>query len=156
MAAPDGEVVLRASHAVQSGQVLELVDVPSSRSRAGSTANLDFRLVHADEHILVVDKPAGMVVHPTSVVHGGTLSELAEARYGPLPTPQGEQRHGIVHRADAGPVLSWSSPTGEAGESSSVVPRARGREVCRPPSRASRPRPTGSVRLGRSKKAPTA
>ncbi len=97
----DGALVRRPAHPVQTGQVLELEDVPSSRERPGAPPDLDFRVVFADEHLLVVDKPAGMVVHPTSVVRGGTVSELAEARFGPLPTPQGEERHGIVHRLDA-------------------------------------------------------
>jgi len=99
--AVDGAPVLRPAHAIAAGQTIELTRVPSSRTRPGAPADLDFRLVHTDEHILVVEKPAGMVVHPSNTVRGGTLSELCEARYGPLPTPQGEERHGIVHRLDA-------------------------------------------------------
>src|SRR5512145_36636 len=52
----DGEVVRRPAHAVQAGQVLELVDVPSSRARPGAPPDLDFRVVFADDHVLVVDK----------------------------------------------------------------------------------------------------
>jgi 23S rRNA pseudouridine1911/1915/1917 synthase len=86
---------------VAAGQWIELSDVPASRVRRGAHLDLDFRVVHVDDAIVVVDKPAGMVVHPSTTVRGGTLSELAERRFGPLPTPQGEERHGIVHRLDA-------------------------------------------------------
>ncbi|MEM7309918.1 MAG: RluA family pseudouridine synthase [Planctomycetota bacterium] len=113
----DGEPVRRPSHPVGAGQVLELLDVPRSRERAGSAAGLSFELLHEDEHLIVVDKPAGMVVHPSSVIRGGTVSELAVERFGPLPTPQGEDRPGVVHRLDADTsgvlVLARSAEAGE-------------------------------------------
>lgn len=113
----DGEVVLRPSHPVAGGQLAEFLDVPRSRERAGSAEGLDFRLVHEDQAVIVIDKPAGMVVHPSSVVRGGTVSELAEARFGPLPSPQGEERFGIVHRLDADTSgLLVLARTAEAGE----------------------------------------
>jgi 23S rRNA pseudouridine1911/1915/1917 synthase len=97
----DGEVVRRPAQPVQAGQTLEFAAPPSRRARRGAPVQLDFRVVFEDDSLIVVDKPAGMVVHPTSVVRGGTLAELAEARFGPLPPVQGKDRPGIVHRLDA-------------------------------------------------------
>ena len=59
-------------------------------------------VLYEDNHLLIVDKPAGLLVHPSPAVRGGTLSEQAVARWGPLPDLQGEDRPGIVHRLDAG------------------------------------------------------
>jgi len=96
-----GRTERRPSTAVEAGQEIELVDVPRSRVRAGGPAGVELALVYDDEHLAVIDKPAGQLTHPTTVVTGGTVSELAVARFGPLPTPQGDDRPGIVHRLDA-------------------------------------------------------
>ncbi len=61
-------------------------------------ADLAPRLVHLDEALAVVDKPAGLVVHPAPSHQGPTLvSELAEILGGGDP-----ERPGIVHRLDKG------------------------------------------------------
>ncbi len=57
------------------------------------------RIVHLDEHLAVVDKPAGLVVHPAPSHEGPTLvSELAGILGGGAET----ERPGIVHRLDKG------------------------------------------------------
>lgn len=57
------------------------------------------RIVHLDEHLAVVDKPAGLVVHPAPSHSGPTLvSELAELLGG----GEDPERPGIVHRLDKG------------------------------------------------------
>jgi len=89
------------AQAVEEGWTLELREVPRSRIRPGGPAAVDLVIIHEDEHLVVVDKPAGMVSHPSTVVRVGTLSERAVERFGPLPAPQGEDRPGIVHRLDA-------------------------------------------------------
>jgi 23S rRNA pseudouridine1911/1915/1917 synthase len=97
----DGQRAERCSELVEAGQRIVLVDVPRARERRGGPVTGGPRVVHEDEHLVVVDKPAGQLAHPTTVVRGGTVSEWACARYGPLPAPQGEDRPGIVHRLDA-------------------------------------------------------
>jgi len=92
------------AQALEEGWTLELREVPRSRLRPGGPEGPgegELVVVHEDEHLAVIDKPAGMVSHPSSVVRGGTLSERAVERWGPLPAPQGEDRPGIVHRLDA-------------------------------------------------------
>ena len=54
-----------------------------------------------DEHLAVVNKPAGLLVHSGPGHSGETLADLAAARFGDLPEVQGEDRAGIVHRLDA-------------------------------------------------------
>ncbi|NOT32001.1 MAG: RluA family pseudouridine synthase [Planctomycetes bacterium] len=97
----DGTPTARASQPLEAGQEIELRDVPRSRERAGGPVGGELVLVYEDEHLAVIDKPAGQLSHPTTIVRGGTVSELAAARFGALPSPQGEDRPGIVHRLDA-------------------------------------------------------
>jgi 23S rRNA pseudouridine1911/1915/1917 synthase len=55
---------------------------------------------HEDEHLLVVAKPAGLVVHPAPGHAGGTLVNALLGRVGRLSTAGGADRPGIVHRLD--------------------------------------------------------
>lgn len=122
----DGEVVRRRAWLLSAGQEIELADVPRSRERLGSDPAAELPIVHEDPHLVVVDKPAGMVVHPASVVRGGTVSERMEARYGPLPDVQGADRPGVVHRLDADTSgLLVLARTAEAGERLVALFRAR-------------------------------
>jgi 23S rRNA pseudouridine1911/1915/1917 synthase len=98
----DGAPAPRASSPVSAGARIDLdLGLTAQRTRA-SDPGLVLRVIHEDEHVAVVDKPAGLLVHPGPTVRGGTLSEQAVARWGPLPSLQGEDRPGIVHRLDAG------------------------------------------------------
>lgn len=97
----DGEVETRPSATVPAGALVELEMRLRDRTRPGSEEGATYQLLHEDEALLVVAKPAGMVVHPSERVRGGTLSELLAEVYPGLPSPQGEDRPGIVHRLDA-------------------------------------------------------
>jgi 23S rRNA pseudouridine1911/1915/1917 synthase len=55
---------------------------------------------YEDEHLLVVAKPAGLVVHPAPGHRGGTLAGALLGRAGPLSAVAGPERPGIVHRLD--------------------------------------------------------
>lgn len=60
-------------------------------------------MVHADEHLLVIDKPSGLVVHPGAGQRSGTLVHGLLARYPELVGVGGDDgRPGIVHRLDKG------------------------------------------------------
>ena len=97
----DGAVELRNSTSVHAGTWIDVVVTLRDRTRAGSQGGAEYTLLYEDADILVVGKPAGMVVHPSERVRGGTLSELLAIKYPGLPSPQGEDRPGIVHRLDA-------------------------------------------------------
>ncbi|MDW8349189.1 MAG: RluA family pseudouridine synthase [Verrucomicrobiae bacterium] len=79
---------------------------PSSAAmEEGETHNRlpDSAFLYEDDHLIVLNKPPGLVVHPASGHFRGTLSQLLLARYGPqsLSTRAGSDRPGIVHRLDA-------------------------------------------------------
>lgn len=62
---------------------------------------IPLRVVHEDEHLIVIDKPAGMVVHPAPGTPSGTLvNALLHHFGGNLSGVGGEKRPGIVHRID--------------------------------------------------------
>ena len=82
------------SYRLEGGEEIDLV-VPEPEALAPETIALT--LVYEDEHLLVVDKPAGMVVHPAGAHRSGTLAHglLALGAAGGDP-----ERPGIVHRLD--------------------------------------------------------
>jgi 23S rRNA pseudouridine1911/1915/1917 synthase len=60
-------------------------------------APADFRIAYEDDHLLVVDKPAGVVVHPARGHAQGTLVQALAGRVAGGPDPE---RPGVVHRLD--------------------------------------------------------
>jgi 23S rRNA pseudouridine1911/1915/1917 synthase len=64
--------------------------------------NVVFDVVFEDEHLLVIDKPAGLVVHPATGNESGTLVNGLLARYPELADVGDPARPGIVHRLDGG------------------------------------------------------
>jgi 23S rRNA pseudouridine1911/1915/1917 synthase len=93
----DGVVQASASRRVQAGQELSVELVPTEESRAFTPQPMALVVLHEDEHLLVVDKPAGLVVHPAPGHWSGTLLNGLLAHHAAAATlPRG----GIVHRLD--------------------------------------------------------
>ncbi len=88
----------RASYRVKSGDLLA-VWLPSLTTPEPTPEPIPLQVVHEDEVLLVVDKPAGMVVHPAPGHPGGTLVNALLARFPEL-ADAGNDRPGIVHRLD--------------------------------------------------------
>jgi 23S rRNA pseudouridine1911/1915/1917 synthase len=89
----------RASYRPRAGdQVVVEIPPPPSRAVVGESIPLD--IVYEDDDILVVDKPAGMVVHPAPGNWSGTLVNALVGRGGALSEEGGAERAGIVHRLD--------------------------------------------------------
>ena len=65
-------------------------------------AAIEFDVVHVDEDIIIVDKPAGLVVHPGAGNPDGTLVNGLLARFPEIADVGEPERPGIVHRLDAG------------------------------------------------------
>jgi len=65
-------------------------------------SSVHFTVVHADEHLIVVDKPAGLVVHPGAGNPDGTLVNGLLARFPEIAEVGESHRPGIVHRLDLG------------------------------------------------------
>jgi 23S rRNA pseudouridine1911/1915/1917 synthase len=77
-----------------------LVEVPPRRASKLFAEPLPLVIVHEDDELLVLDKPAGMVVHPGAGVHTGTLVHALLHHAPSIATVGGEGRPGIVHRLD--------------------------------------------------------
>jgi 23S rRNA pseudouridine1911/1915/1917 synthase len=85
------------SHRLAAGDELD-VELPERRTSNLEPEQLDLRIAYEDEHVLVVDKPAGIVVHPSAGHTSGTLVHglLGHAVVGGAEA----ERPGIVHRLD--------------------------------------------------------
>jgi 23S rRNA pseudouridine1911/1915/1917 synthase len=92
---------LRASTAVRAGQSFE-VEVPAPTAAVPEPEALPLRIVFEDPDVVVLDKPAGMVVHPGAGHAGGTLVNALLHHIKDLSGVGGELRPGIVHRLDRG------------------------------------------------------
>ena len=100
----DGRVTLaglptRAALRLKGGEVLE-VDVPTVQPTELTAQDLPLKVVFQDKHLLVLDKAAGMVVHPGAGNHDGTLVNALLFHVTDLAGIGGELRPGIVHRLD--------------------------------------------------------
>ena len=104
----DGRAVTSRSTRLVEGQTLD-VDRPDEVDAPGPEADptVEFVVVHADDAVIVVDKPAGLVVHPGAGHRSGTLVNGLVARFPDLSDLPGlvdsePDRPGIVHRLDRG------------------------------------------------------
>ncbi len=76
------------------------VHLPPPEPAEARAERLPLAIVYEDRHLIVVDKPAGMTVHPGPGHAGGTLVNALLAHCPDLPGIGGVQRPGIVHRLD--------------------------------------------------------
>ena len=93
--------VLRASTAVRAGHVYT-IDIPPPAAAGPQAEALALPILYEDAHLVVVDKPAGMVVHPAAGHSSGTLVNALLHHVKDLSGIGGELRPGIVHRLDRG------------------------------------------------------
>jgi 23S rRNA pseudouridine1911/1915/1917 synthase len=87
--------------AVKTGQAVA-VDLPDLIDAAPAPEALPLPIVYQDSDLIVVDKPAGMVVHPAAGHATGTLVNALLHHVDDLSGIGGERRPGIVHRLDRG------------------------------------------------------
>lgn len=88
------------SYLVKTGDIIE-IDVPEPIELDVVPENIPVEIVYQDEHLLVVNKPKGMVVHPAAGNYSGTLvNALLYHCKGQLSSINGVIRPGIVHRID--------------------------------------------------------
>jgi 23S rRNA pseudouridine1911/1915/1917 synthase len=88
------------AHKVKGGEALTLV-IPEPRPSATAAQDIPLTIVYEDDALLVVDKPAGLVVHPAAGNFDGTMvNALLHHCAGRLSGIGGVARPGIVHRID--------------------------------------------------------
>ena len=93
----NGKVVTKQSHKVKAGDALQLELQPTPQSQAFKPEAMDLAVVYQDAHLMVINKPAGLVVHPAPGNWSGTLLNgllALDPKIAEVP------RAGIVHRLD--------------------------------------------------------
>ena len=97
----NGSVATTRSARVGEGDEIELVvDLDQGPAALEPDPSVEVPVVHADDAVLVVDKPAGLVVHPGSGNLTGTMVQGLLARYPELAQVGDPGRPGVVHRLD--------------------------------------------------------
>ncbi len=93
----------KASHLLEAGTRIEIIPEPNPRAVSGAAVSSEspsLRVVYEDPHMLVVDKPAGLVVHPAPGHAGGTLVDALLVHTPDIEGGDDPTRPGIVHRLD--------------------------------------------------------
>lgn len=104
----DGRVIVNGnmqrgrSIRLVAGAELEIEQPDTSDDRPLGDASVNFGVVHVDDDVIVVDKPAGLVVHPGAGHHDATLVNGLLARFPEIVGVGQTMRPGIVHRLDQG------------------------------------------------------
>ena len=100
----DGEVLVggraaKPSHKLKAGERVE-VELPAPPPSEIEPEEMALDLLHEDDEVVVVNKPAGLVVHPAAGVPSGTLANALAFHFARLPERGGALRPGLVHRLD--------------------------------------------------------
>jgi 23S rRNA pseudouridine1911/1915/1917 synthase len=95
-----GATIVEPKRAVKSGERLTVTLPPAAPATPAAEA-IPLAIVHEDDQLIVIDKPAGLVVHPGAGTRSGTLVNALIAHCGDaLSGIGGVARPGIVHRLD--------------------------------------------------------
>jgi len=95
-----GQAVEDMGHRIKAGEAYEL-GVPAPEAAAPQAQAIPLAVVYEDAHLIVIDKPKGLAVHPGAGHAAGTLVNALLAHCGPsLSGIGGVKRPGIVHRLD--------------------------------------------------------
>ena len=156
----DGQVVTQRSARLDEGSVLELDPLAEPvDDRPLAEGDVAVEVVYADDDVVVVDKPAGLVVHPGAGHRHGTLVSGLLARFPEIASVGDPERPGIVHRLDRG-TSGLLAVARSAAAYEGLVAQLSGRSVDREYLALVRGRPDPAVGvvdapIGRSRRAPT-
>jgi 23S rRNA pseudouridine1911/1915/1917 synthase len=89
----------KASYKLRPKDEIEVELTPSPAANF-TPENIPLDIIFEDDSLIVVNKPAGLVVHPAASIHSGTLANGLAYHFQKLSTRAGEIRPGIVHRLD--------------------------------------------------------
>ncbi|MCH7575384.1 MAG: RluA family pseudouridine synthase [Candidatus Marinimicrobia bacterium] len=96
----DGNAHLKSRLELLGGEEI-IVDIPDGQPPGSLTPEpMDLDILHDDDTIAVINKPAGLVTHPGAGVASGTLANGLAAHFANLSPTGGPLRPGIVHRLD--------------------------------------------------------
>src|SRR5436305_9985870 len=100
----DGDVLVgghtsKAAYKLRAGDEIE-VELTPVDSTDFTPENIPLEVIYEDDELIVVNKPAGLVVHPAASISSGTLANALAYHFQQLSTRGGTARAGIVHRLD--------------------------------------------------------
>jgi 23S rRNA pseudouridine1911/1915/1917 synthase len=101
----DGQVCLNGAVCTSKKETVDLGDwiqvtIPEAAPLSIVAENIPLEILYEDDDLIIVNKPAGMVVHPSNGHDSGTLVNAMLSHCPTLPGINGVQRPGIVHRLD--------------------------------------------------------
>jgi 23S rRNA pseudouridine1911/1915/1917 synthase len=91
--------VVKPSHKLRADDEIE-VELTAPNASRFSPEDIPIDIVYEDDVVLVINKPAGLVVHPAAGIHSGTLANRLAYHFQQLPASKEAARPGIVHRLD--------------------------------------------------------
>ncbi|MEO0271164.1 MAG: RluA family pseudouridine synthase [candidate division WOR-3 bacterium] len=99
----NGKIIKKPSYRVKEGEHI-VIKIKEEPRKEIIPEEVPFEILYEDEHLAVINKPKGVVVHPAKGHHSGTLVHGLIFKYGELPSPEEDEeeniRAGIIHRLD--------------------------------------------------------
>ena len=127
----DGVVQSRPGYKLSAGELVHIdYPAPAPQQTSVERLNFDVEILYEDDDLLVVNKPAGLTVHPAASVKEPTLVDWLKSRGYLLSTLGGELRAGIVHRLDkltSGALLVAKNNAAHAALSAQLSDKSMGR-----------------------------
>lgn len=127
----DGAVQSRPGYKLSAGELVHIdYPAPAPQQTSADRLNFDVEILYEDDDLLVVNKPAGLTVHPAASVKEPTLVDWLKSRGYLLSTLGGELRAGIVHRLDkltSGALLVAKNNAAHAVLSAQLSDKSMGR-----------------------------
>ena len=127
----DGAVQSRPGYKLSAGELVHIdYPAPAPQQMSAEQLSFDVEILYEDEDLLVVNKPAGLTVHPAASVKEPTLVDWLKSRGYLLSTLGGELRAGIVHRLDkltSGALLVAKNNAAHAALSAQLSDKSMGR-----------------------------
>ena len=121
----------KPGYKLSAGELVHIdYPAPAPQQMSAERLNFDVEILHEDDDLLVVNKPAGLTVHPAASVKEPTLVDWLKSRGYLLSTLGGELRAGIVHRLDkltSGALLVAKNNAAHAALSAQLSDKSMGR-----------------------------
>jgi 23S rRNA pseudouridine1911/1915/1917 synthase len=93
------DVVVKPGHPVKSGDIVSIT-LPEAAIKTPLPQSIPLKIVYEDKDIVVINKPAGLTVHPAPGHQENTLVNAILAKYPDMASFNDSERPGIVHRLD--------------------------------------------------------
>ena len=123
-------VVVKANHKCRVGDWVEVAEIPERAAHLLDPHDLPLDIVWEDEHLLVVNKPRGLAVHPAASLKEPSLVNALLARPHALSTVGESWRPGIVHRLDkptTGLIMVAKTDSAHASLAAQIKDKSAGR-----------------------------